>query len=86
MARQLLGKDSAQVRAASGSGVYVGAIVGETPTHWIQRLSPNTAILLDKDAVSGAAVGQAGTLRYRQGRAELAIEGDRTPARRELAR
>lgn len=75
-AKQLLGKDSAQVRAASGSGVYVGAIIGETPTHWIQRLSPNTAILHDKAAVSGAAVGQAGTLRYQQGQAQLASSQD----------
>ena len=80
-ARQLLGKDGAQVRAATGTGVYVGAIVGETPTHWIQRLSPNTAILHDKSAVAGAAVGQAGTLRYRQGRAELAPARDQDRGR-----
>ena len=60
---------------------YVGAIVGETPTHWIQRLSPNTAILHDKTAVAGAAVGQAGTLRYRQGRAELAPARDQDRGR-----
>ncbi len=70
-AKQLLGNHGAQVRAASSSGVYVGAIVGETPTHWIQRLSPSTAILHDKAAVSGVAIGQAGTLRYRQGQAQL---------------
>ena len=70
-ARSLLGNHGAQVRAASSSGVYVGAIVGETPTHWIQRLSPSTAILHDKAAVSGVAIGQAGTLRYRQGQAQL---------------
>ena len=79
-ARQLLGKDGAQVRAATGTGVYVGAIVGETPTHWIQRLSPNTAILHDKTAVAGAAVGQAGTLRYRQGQAQLAPSKDQDRA------
>ena len=79
-ARQLLGKDGAQVRAATGTGVYVGAIVGETPTHWIQRLSPNTAILHDKTAVAGAAVGQVGTLRYRQGQAQLAPSKDQDRA------
>jgi len=74
-ARQLLGKEVAAVREASGSGVYVGAVIGETPTHWIQRLSPNTAVLHDKRKVSGLAVGQAGTLRYRDGLARLAAEG-----------
>ena len=69
------------MRVASASGVYVGAIIGETPTHWIQRLSPNTAILHDKTAVAGAAVGQAGTLRYRQGRAELAPARDQDRGR-----
>ena len=73
--------NNVQVRAARGSGVYVGAIVGETSTHWIQRLSPNTAILHDKSAVAGAAVGQAGTLRYRQGRAELAPARDQDRGR-----
>ena len=38
--------------------------------------SPNTAILHDKAAVSGAAVGQAGTLRYQQGQAQLASSQD----------
>lgn len=80
-AKQLLGKDSAHVRVASATGVYVGAIVGETPTHWIQRLSPNTAILHDKAAVSGAAVGQAGTLRYRQGQAQVTPSKDQDRAR-----
>ena len=79
-ARQLLGKDGAQVRAATGTGVYVGAIVGETPTHWIQRLSPNTAILHNKAAVSGATVGQAGTLRYRQGQAQVTPSKDQDRA------
>ncbi len=71
-ARRLLGKEGAAVREASGSGVYVGAVIGETPTHWIQRLSPNTAVLHDKRKVSGLAVGQAGTLRYRDGLARMA--------------
>jgi len=79
-AKQLLGKDSAQVRAASATGVYVGVIVGETPTHWIQRLSPNTAILHNKAAVSGATVGQAGTLRYRQGQAQVTPSKDQDRA------
>lgn len=70
-ARQVLGKGGAQVRAATGSGVYVGAIVGETPSHWIQRLSPNTAVLHEKSVVTGAAIGHVGTLRYRNGRAQL---------------
>lgn len=85
-ARQLLGKEGAQVRAASGAGIYVGAIVGETPTHWIQRLSPNTAILHDKAVVTGAAVGQAGSLRYRDGRAELAPGKEVGKARDGLSR
>ena len=60
------------MRLASATGVYVGAIVGETPTHWIQRLSPNTAILHDKAHCPALRIGQAGTLRYSAGRAELA--------------
>ena len=72
IARQLLANPEATVRLASASGVYVGAIVGETPTHWIQRLGPNTAILHDKAHCPALRIGQAGTLRYSAGRAELA--------------
>ena len=62
------------MRVASATGVYVGVIVGETPTHWIQRLSPNTAILHDKAQCPALSIGQAGTLRYSAGRAEWVPE------------
>ena len=74
IARQLLANPEATVRVASASGVYVGAIIGETPTHWIQRLSPNTAILHDKAHCPALSIGQAGTLRYSAGRAEWVPE------------
>ena len=52
----------------------MGTIIGETPTHWIQRLSPNTAILHDKAHYPALSIGQAGTLRYSAGRAEWVPE------------
>ena len=62
------------MREASASGVYMGTIIGETPTHWIQRLSPNTAILHDKAHCPALSIGQAGTLRYSAGHAEWVPE------------
>ena len=80
LARQLLGNPDATVREARGSGVYVGTIVGETPTHWIQRLSPTTAILHDKSRTPALAIGQACALRYSAGHARLA-PGKESPGR-----
>ena len=73
-ARLQLAKPDAKVREASASGVYMGTIIGETPTHWIQRLSPNTAILHDKAQCPALSIGQAGTLRYSAGHAEWVPE------------
>lgn len=67
----LLGnKARGKVQTAS-NGVYQGTIVDETPTHWIQRLSPKLMVVHDKANVSGVVLGQNGTLRYVSGRAAM---------------
>ena len=56
------------------NNVYMGTSIGETPTHWIQHLSPNTAILHDKAHCPALSIGQAGTLRYSAGHVEWVPE------------
>ena len=79
-ARQLLANPRATVHVASATGVHVGAIVGETPTHWIQRISPNTAVLHDKSHTPELVIGQACTLHYSAGQARL-ISQTKSPGR-----
>ena len=74
LARQLLANPRAAVHLAGETGVYVGTIVGETPTHWIQRISPNMAVLHEKTRTPALGIGQAGALRYSAGRAEVTPE------------
>ena len=80
-ARQLLANPRATVHVANATGVYVGTIVGETPTHWIQRISPNTAVLHDKTRTPALVIGQACALRYRAGQARLIAPGQQSPGR-----
>ena len=81
LARQLLANPRAAVHLAGETGVYVGTIVGETPTHWIQRISPNTAVLHDKTRTPALVIGQACALRYRAGQARLIAPGQQSPGR-----
>jgi hypothetical protein len=73
-ARQLLANPRATVHVACATGVYVGTIVGETATHWIQRISPNMAVLHEKTRTPALGIGQVGALRYIAGRAEVMPE------------
>lgn len=67
-ARRLLGSEQALVTAAAiDSGIYNGTIMGETPTHWLQRISPRMAVIHEKVKVSGVQAGLSGTLRYSRG-------------------
>lgn len=71
MARNLLGSQTLISQNLS-SGVFRGVIVGETENHFVQRISSKLAAIHDKSKMpSGLQVGDAGTLRYRGGKASF---------------
>ncbi len=69
MARRLLGPQTL-ITQNINSGVFRGVIVGETEHHFVQRISSKLAAIHEKARMpSGLQVGDAGTLRYRGGKA-----------------
>ena len=60
-ARRLLGP-GATVETATPGQAYYGRIIGETPTHWIQGLTPHQAAIHAKADVSGAQLGSYGCI------------------------
>ena len=58
--------------ALTDSGVYRGPIIGETELHLIQRLSPSSAVAHMKNLFEAPpTAGEAVTVAYSQGRAEV---------------
>ena len=69
MAKRLLGPQTLITQNIS-SGVFRGVIVGETEQHFVQRISSKLAAVHEKARMPlGLQVGDAGTLRYRGGKA-----------------
>jgi hypothetical protein len=67
-----LGSGAKTHTALTESGVYRGPIIGETDLHFVQRLSPNSAVAHMKHLLGSApAVGESVSVAYSHSKAEI---------------
>ncbi len=82
LTKQLLGNEAKCSAPERNSGLYQGEIIGQTSTHYVQKLSPKSAIAHPKDAVSESLLnGQTCQIRYSNQKGQATIKENREVTR-----